>query len=335
MLSGYVLQWYAYYCWTNDPHAKEVCYKSCKATMAFLEKLDFNRDGIPELWGAGSSSYDNNAFPYYGNSPYVATFYMAAMKAMEKWACQEGDIEYAENLKKRRRLANQTLLQDNWTGDYFRTWRHNEYKKWDGSERAHGLESNSIMVSQLAGQWYASMMSLGYILDYEKIETALKTITENNHSKISGGAPIEFWPKTDGSAEKWGESWPHYTETYYSALAIYESQKDAGLEQLLKIWNVMNKCGARWDSGLGIGGQNNEHVSGRWYMSNTASWFNLLAMTGVWVDLPAKRFTLAPNLPPSMGTKLCKIPLFTEPMTGLVDFESNANRTKACFTVSR
>jgi non-lysosomal glucosylceramidase len=335
LLSGYVLQWYAYYCWTNDPIFRQECYESCKSTMALLERLDFNKDGIPELWGMGSSSYDNHAFPYYGNSPYIATLYMAALKVMEKLASQENDSTYAEYAKDRRKLAEQTLLQDNWTGSYFRTWRHNEHKKWDGTARSHALESNSIMVSQLAGQWYASMMSLGYLLDYDKIEKTLKTITEHNHHKVPGGAAIEFWPKTDDSDERWSECWPHYTEVYYSALAIYETQKCAGIEQLSKIWKVANKCNARWDSGLSIAGPDNTRVDGRWYMTNTASWFALLAITGVWIDLPAKRFTLAPNPIGPGENNLSAIPFFTEQMTGIVDFESDKNRTKATFTISQ
>ena len=155
LLSGYVLQWYGYYCWTNDPVAASECYLSCKSTMAFLESIDFNKDGIPELWGAGSSSYDNYSFPYYGVMPYAATMYMAALAAMEKWAVDKGDTQYAAALKARRELANKSLVESNWTGSYFRTWRDESHENWKNSKRPHGLESNSIHVSQMAGQWYA------------------------------------------------------------------------------------------------------------------------------------------------------------------------------------
>ena len=128
-----------------------------------------------------------------------------------------------------------------------------------------------------------SMMSLGYIVDRDKLEKALATITANNHAKVTGGAPIEVWPAENGQPEHWGECWPHYTEAYYCALALYESEKNAGLEQLFKLWTVMDKCGARWDSGLGISGPQNEGVGGRWYMTNPVSWFDLLAISGVWV----------------------------------------------------
>ena len=79
------------------------------------------------------------------------------------------------------------------------------------------------------------MMGLGYIVDPAKVDKALATIVKNNDAKLSGVAAVEVWPAENGKPERWGESWPHYTEAYYAALAIYESQKDAGLGQLAKL----------------------------------------------------------------------------------------------------
>jgi non-lysosomal glucosylceramidase len=334
LLSGYVLQWYAYYCWTNDPIVPKEVYESCKATIKFVSSLDFDNDGIPELWGFGSSSYDNYSFPYYGVMPYVATMFIAALAAMAKFARLMGETEYAQQLDEKKLKASATLERENWTGSYFRCWRHEGYEKWNGGEREHNYESNSIHVSQLAGQWYASMMGLGYVIDAEKVEKALETITEYNHKKIAGGAAIEYWPAENGKEAHFGECWCHYTEAYYAALAIYESQKDAGMEQLYKLWNVMNKCNARWDSGLGISGAENDVVVGRWYMTNTVSWFDLLAISGVWVNLPEKELMLAPNLPKFIGTDLKGIPIFTENFWAVIDYikQDDITTIKMTFT---
>lgn len=320
LLSGYVLQWYAYYCWTNDPIVPAEVYASCKATLHFIDSLDFDKDGIPELWGWGSSSYDNWSFPYYGVMPYVATMYIAALAAMGKLAMGMNEMEYAFELEKKRLKAVETLEKENWTGSYFRCWRHKEHGKWAGGEREHGFESNSIHISQLAGQWYASMMGLGYIIDKEKIDKTLETISNHNHAKVSGGAAIEYWPAEEGKKEHFSECWPHYTETYYAALAIYESQKDSGMEQLEKLWKVMNKCNARWDSGLGMNGENNDTVGGRWYMTNTASWFDLLAIAGVWLNIPEKELVLSPNVPKSYMKELKGIPVFTDKFWAVVSY---------------
>ena len=61
---------------------------------------------------------------------------------------------------------------------------------------------------------------------------------------------------------------------------------------------VINKCQTRWDTGLSIAGPNNDVVVGRWYMTNTVGWFDLLAISGIWIDLPGKEIMIAPNLPP-------------------------------------
>jgi hypothetical protein len=82
------------------------------------------------------------------------------------------------------------------------------------------------------------------------------------------------------------------------------------MEQFYKFWRVLLKNNARWDCGLGIAGENNETVGGRWYMTNTAGWFCMLALAGVWIDIPEKELMLAPNLPSQMGNKLEAIPVF-------------------------
>ena len=318
--SGYILQWYAYYCWTNDPIIRKKVYESVKLTEGFLRRLDMNGDCIPDLWGWGSSSYDNWSFPYYGIQPYVATMYMAALAAMEKMAKQMGENDYRNELNARRKTASENLIKANWNGSYFKCWTHAEHKKWDGGIREHGAESDSIHVSQLAGQWYASMMGLGYLVESDMVETALQTVADNNHSIVTGVAPIEVWPGKDGVADTWGESWPHYTEAYFVSLAIYESQKDVGMEQLYKLWKVLIKNNARWDCGLGIAGPQNDGMAGRWYMTNTAGWFCMLALAGLWIDLPGKELMIAPNLPPSMGGVLKAVPVLAQ------DFWANMSK---------
>jgi hypothetical protein len=179
------------------------------------------------------------------------------------------------------------------------------------------------------------MMGLGYIVDPDKAGKALATVTANNHAKVAGGAAIEVWPAESGRPERVGDCWPHYTEAYYAALAIYESQKDAGLGQIHKLWRAMNGCHARWDSGLGMGGPQNEQVGGRWYMTNTASWFDLLAIAGVWVDLPGREFLLAPNLPPELGDRLSGIPVLAERFSAAVDFAQGDGLQTASFRITR
>ena len=151
--SGYILQWYAYYCWTNDPIIQKEVYDSVKLTEGFLRRLDCNGDGVPDLWGWGSSSYDNQSFPYYGVMPYCTTMYLAALAAMEKMAMQMGELDYAKDIAARRQMASDTLIRENWNGSYLKCWTHKEHKDWDNGPRKHERESNSILVSQLAGQW--------------------------------------------------------------------------------------------------------------------------------------------------------------------------------------
>lgn len=334
LISGYILQQYAYMCWNGEGDIGDELYESMKLAEGFLRRIDFDGDCVPELWGAGSSTYDNFGFPYYGVTPFIATMYMASLAALERVARRKGDAAYADELLQRRKTSAETLIRENWTGEYFKCWTHKAHHDWDNGPRAHGESSDTIHISQLAGQWYASMMGLGYLLPKDKMESALKVITENNHAKVNGAAPIEFAPAKDGKPESYGESWPHYATTYYVALSIYENCKDEGMEQFYKFWRVLLKNNARWDCGLGIAGENNETVGGRWYMTNTAGWFCMLALAGVWIDIPEKELMIAPNLPPQMGNKLEAIPVFGNTFKARVDHEKTASGFTSCFTVT-
>ncbi|MEI8079356.1 MAG: GH116 family glycosyl hydrolase, partial [bacterium] len=333
LLSGYVLQWYLYYCFTNDRYVKDTAYASCKRVLEFLDRLDFDRDGIPELWGVGSSSYDNHSFPYYGVMPYAATLYLAALKAMKKMAVLFGEADYAAQLQKKFDHGQKTVEAKTWNGEYFITWCDDSYQNWATSDRAHAHQSHSIHISTLAGQWYASMMGLGYLLDKDKVQKTISKIAQHNHAGVKGGGAIEFFPATSEQPAFHTGCWPHYSQAYFAALAIYENEKDAGLEQLLKLWNVVNHCGARWECGLCLDGAENDLVSGRWYMTNTVSWFDLLAISGVFINLPAKEFTLAPNLPAAFFGKLSAIPFITDKIKAVVDFELTGSGFVSAFTV--
>ena len=102
---------------------------------------------------------------------------------------------------------------------------------------------------------------------------------------------------------------------------------------MLKLWKVVNQCGARWECGLCLDVAENELVSGRWYMTNTVSWFDLLAISGVFINLPAKEFTLAPNLPAAFFGKLSAIPFITDKIKAVVDFELTGAGFVSAFTV--
>ena len=116
LLSGYIMQWYAYHCWTNDVESAAKVFASCKSTLEFLERMDFDQDGIPELWGAGSSSYDNSSFPYYGVMSYCATMYIGALRTMEKWSIERGELDYAKAIKAKKDKAVASLDRQNLDG---------------------------------------------------------------------------------------------------------------------------------------------------------------------------------------------------------------------------
>ncbi|MDZ7262624.1 MAG: GH116 family glycosyl-hydrolase, partial [candidate division KSB1 bacterium] len=285
LVTVYTLQAFEYYLWTNDKEFFDYVYPKIKLALEFENRLDQDGDGIAELWGPGSHTYDSEAFPYFGASPFVATLHLAALRAAEQMADWKGDTQFKIFCQNAFYKVHQSLMEKLWDDQrgHFHNWVDSLYTNWAVSERPHSERSESCFIGQLAGTWFTRLLNLEPILDKETEEQALAKMTELNHHLVSHCPANEVTPEGKASA-----SWIYYVETYYCANCIYGNQKDAGFEAEKKIARAKYQTHqSPWDSPLNWEGAGNSVAGwGRWYMTNPASWFVLLAIEGIHLNLP-------------------------------------------------
>ncbi len=143
---------------------------------------------------------------------------------------------------------------------------------------------------------------------------------------MSGCPANEVAP--DGS---YSESWPAYALAYYAAQAISAGLPDDGWGAAERVFRVYQRDGSLWDTPLEWAGAGNESPQwGRWYMSNPASWYLLLATSGIRLDLVHSALVLEPSWPAGWGDTLKALPVF---LPGL-EFRVSAERGLQHWSVS-
>jgi non-lysosomal glucosylceramidase len=325
--SVYVLQVYSQYIWTGDPSFLDAIYPRVMSALDFQARLDQDGDGIADLWGPGCSTYDNNNFPYYGACSFIATLYLAALRAGMDLAQLRGDTATGQRLQAifEKVLASTEEKLFSQELGYYKNWVDVNSAGWKDGERPHDPESTNCMVSQLAGEWFAGLYGFEGLLDPERVRSALGAIFRKNVRLVEG------CPANEVSADdKWvSASWPYYVETYFAMNAIYHGMPDEGLrtlEQIAHTFEVVD--GSPWDAPLDwVGPQNTERGWGRWYMTNPCSWYVLLALGGFNYDITRGRLMLTPNIPTALG-RLEKLPIFMPRFWATLDASPGAIRLK-------
>lgn len=308
---AFVIQCYTVASWTGDEGFLAEMYPHIKSALTFVERLDQDGDGVPDLWGPGSCTYDNENFPYYGASAYVASLYLASLRLGKKLAERHQDKDFAaycDAQAARVRQAIETKLWDESKG-YFISWRDDLAPCWAGGPRPHAASSENCMVGQVAGEWVSGMFGLEPGVPREQLMKALRQIFRRNVAPIAGCPANEVSPQGQHSF-----SWPFYAEIYFASNACYWGLADEGLEAMRRIDHAISEVAeAPWDAPLVWGGPDNTRPGwGRWYMSSPASWFFLPALGGVVYDALEKLIRLDPHIPQAIGQgqELLNLPLF-------------------------
>jgi hypothetical protein len=170
---------------------------------------------------------------------------------------------------------------------------------------AHAKVSPNCHIAQVAGGWWADLLCLGELVDPGHRRRALKSIDRLNVIPVPGCPANEAAP--DGS---YSESWPAYALAYYAAQAIAAGLADEGWRAVERIVQVYEADGSFWDTPLEWAGEGNREPQwGRWYMSNPASLYLLLALSGIRLDLLHRFLVCTPSWPTAWGDTL-RIPAF-------------------------
>ncbi len=90
----FVLQGYQHALLAGDAEWLDRMYPQMQEALRFQDRLDQDGDGVPDLWGPGSCTYDTELYPYYGAAAYTTGLYLAALSVMRRLAGERGDAEF-------------------------------------------------------------------------------------------------------------------------------------------------------------------------------------------------------------------------------------------------
>jgi non-lysosomal glucosylceramidase len=308
---AFVIQVYNLALWTGDEQFLKEMVPPMKKALAFVARLDQDGDGIPDLWGPGCCTYDNENFPYYGASAYIASLYLIALRLGEKIGKRYRDLEFSAFCSERIGRVSQSLQSKLWdeTQGYFRSWVDETAANWDKDLRPHASKSDNCTVAQVAGEWLAGMFGMEPGIDPGQLSRALEQIYQRNV------LPVEGCPANEAtSAGVTSFSWPFYVETYFACTVCYWGQPEKGLEAFRRIYHAIHEVArSPWDAPLVWEGPGNCTPGwGRWYMSNPASWFILPALAGIVFNRLDSELWLDPHIPPEIGAgkEFKDLPLF-------------------------
>lgn len=277
--SKFILLIWRDYLFTQDEVFLRRMYPFVKKAFYWLVSTDKNKDFLPDNEGA-DQTFD--LWSFYGAGAYTSGIFLAALLALEKIAAhlQDGPLrQEAISWFKKGRASFEKKL---WHKKYFIAYnslkegmRHQEA----AAQAKFAKTGTACMAAQLAGQWAAHLLGLGYIASPDKIKTAVATILELNAGSAFGAVnAVTATRERDKTNLQSQHIW--FGMTYcLAALAIYEGFEREGLELAKKAWdnavsNVMNP----WNQPDMYSSTDGSFLFGDHYMRNMVVWSLLFAL---------------------------------------------------------
>jgi uncharacterized protein (DUF608 family) len=180
--------------YTDDKEFLKKNWETLKFGFAYLEKLDLDKDGIPE----GNPDEVKNTFDnitLFGIDSYSTNGFLAACKAMSKMADMMKDKpakkEYDEIFEKAFAVYEKLWIDKKVKGrrmQYYATC----------ADLATGKMNTDVWTNQLDGLWYLIAMGEEPFIPAERARQILKTIYTNNRNPLGWatartqtGKPVE------------------------------------------------------------------------------------------------------------------------------------------------
>lgn len=159
------------YLWTGDREYLARMWPHIEKAMDNTQLLDGDGDGLPDH-DTRANTYD--AWAMQGTPAYIASLWLAALKAAVRMAQDLGAQDRAAAWEALLEKGSKAFVEKLWNGRYFSLWA-------DGDKR-----DDCCMTDQIDGQWYARLLGLGNFLPQDKIDTATDCILSENFRPESG-----------------------------------------------------------------------------------------------------------------------------------------------------
>jgi uncharacterized protein (DUF608 family) len=261
------------YLWTGDRRHLKRLWPHVVRAMDNSALLDADGDGLPDH-DTRRNTYD--AWNFFGTPSYVASLYLAALRAASRLAEDLGDRRRARAWQRTLERGTAAFEKKLWNGRYYSLWV-------DGRRR-----DECCMTDQVDGEWFTHLVGLGHALPRDRITTALRAIVKQNfrpeEGLVNASYPAGARPVLSTYRNLQAEA-PWTGIEYAMASMMLEFGLVAeGTAVVRNIHERYARAGRFWN-----------HVEcGDHYYRAMSSWAVLLAATGFKVDAPRGWVTFAP-----------------------------------------
>jgi non-lysosomal glucosylceramidase len=208
---GRILGAYREHQMTEDGEFLKRTWPQIKKAIQFMIDRDTDRNGILE--GAQHNTLDA---AWYGRISFLASLYLATLRAGEAMATEMGDDAFASQCRAIANKGAQTILEL-YNGEYF-------FHELDPQHVDNVAVGTGCYIDQVFGQFWAHQVGLGHLFEKEKIRSALKALYKYNFVPHVGrfrdtfkrgrwyandedrGLIMCSWPK-GGLNVKWHKAW--------------------------------------------------------------------------------------------------------------------------------
>jgi len=263
------------YLWTGDRKYLDEQWEPVVRAIEDSRLLDHDDDGLPDD-DCKRQTYD--AWDFYGCPSYIASLWLASLKAAIRLAQEKGDAKRAARWQQwyNKGVKNFEKL---WNGEYYVLWREMQ----EG-----GRVDECCMSDQIDGDWFASLMGWGPVLPVERIKAALAAIFKYNYNSEDGLKNATYPPGKQPRLITYQnvQAEAPWTGIEYAIASMFIDfgMLREGMAIVRNIYDRYRRAGRNWN-----------HVEcGDHYYRAMSSWALLLSLSGFRVDVPAQTLTITP-----------------------------------------
>jgi non-lysosomal glucosylceramidase len=196
---GRILGAYREHQMTTDSAFLKRMWPKVKKAIVYMIERDGNSDGIVE--GSQSNTLDA---AWFGKISFLASLYLAALRAVEAMAVEMKDNDFAQRCRDIAEHGRQNILRL-YNGEYFYQIEDAEHLD------AIGI-GKGCYIDQVFGQSWAFQVGLGRLFDEQKIKSALRALWKYNFVPDVGPFREKFkrgrWYAMAGDAGLLMCTWP-------------------------------------------------------------------------------------------------------------------------------
>ena len=215
-------------------------YPSVKACMEFMQTIDKNGDGVPDVEGA---NHYLDAWNMRGIAIHIAMIWLCTIRIVERMADLEGDGAYADKMRALFDKAYQSTEDALWdaSGDTYLLYR----------DVTTGDRSETVICDQLIGETYARLHGVDSILRAERVARIVSTLERLNLTPYG----IRLASRRDGGTDECSYYSPFIVPSYSTLFAatgmILTSDahyRRMGPDIVRRTWhNMVTRQNMAWD----------------------------------------------------------------------------------------